>query len=74
MNNRDIKGTDYDAAKTKYWRIYYRSNNRPFTKNISNKDTVAVLSKKRNLKSSENPHRSYKNSGDYFITLLYYPG
>ena len=47
MNNKHIKGTNYDAAKNKYWKIYYRSDNRPFTKNISNKDTVAVSNKKR---------------------------
>ena len=47
MNNRHIKGTDYNAAKNKHWKIYYRSDNRPFTKNISNKDTVAVSNKKR---------------------------
>ena len=35
---------------------------------------MAASGTKKKLKSSKNPHRSYKNSGDYFITLLYYPG
>ena len=41
MGNKKVSGTNYNAAKEKYWKVYYRDSDRPFIKNLRNRNTKA---------------------------------
>ena len=46
MGNKKVSGTNYNIAKEKYWKVYYRDSDRPFIKNVKNINTKAILNKK----------------------------
>ena len=36
MGNKKVSGTNYNIAKEKYWKVYYRDSDRPFTIKMGN--------------------------------------
>jgi hypothetical protein len=39
MGNKKVSGTNYNIAKEKYWKVYYRDSNRPFVTKMGNTNT-----------------------------------